>query len=999
VPAGDDRHIARRVSSPELVGRRSELERLRASLARAREGRTSLVLIGGEAGIGKTRLIRESLRQCPDDVVILRGDCVKLGGGEIPYAPLIAALRGLPAARGAEALDALGSRARHEFGRLLPELGSPQAASPPEPPTPFSQGRLYELVLALLHRLAADLPVTLVLEDLHWADRATQSLITYLAHNLTGERVALWLTYRAEDVQALRPLRSLLAELRRRDDAELLDLAPLSTEEVVRQLESIDGGALGGGGLRSVALRAGGNPFLAEELLAAGATSEGELPQGLRDALLLRVEALTPGGQELLGTLAAAGRTISHERLAAAGMPPEPGLSAALREALGAHVVLRTPQGEFGFRHALVREAIYAELLPGEREALHRRLADTLAAQAGEPGEVAYHLEAAGDREAALTAWSLAGAEASRVYAFADARHCFERALASWTPADQERIDRASLLAAAAEAARFAGDYRRATTWCEEALGLIDPGADAGRAAALHERLGDYRFWDDEAALAAYGEALRLLGPEPSPARARVLAAQGVALGHLVRWDEARHQCEEALAVASTVGAPREQAVARTTLGLALAFLGDSEGGEAQLRQALTAAEAVGRPEDVARVYLHLGEVLRLRGRLAEALEVMVDGRAAARRLGLEGSFGRFMLVHAGDDLFRLGRWERAEHIVEETSGLALHPTAEVMRDTLAGQLAVAQGRLDDAVEPLSRARTTCAAGINAEFVPSVFAALAERALWLGDLDAARRDIDEGLRLTEGSEDPFNHPVLYALGARVEADVAEVARARGDHPSAAAARAAATRRLGLLDALLQRRAQVAPPAEALAHRAACAAEVQRAANDPGHSAWADTAARWEALGQPYPAAYARWREAESRLARRGDRSGAADALRDGGRLTAGLGAGPLRAELEGLARRARLAVEETSAPDRGEEPELSAVSELGLSPREIEVLKCITGGMTNRQIAERLFISPKTASAHVSHILTKLAATNRLEAASKAVRLGLGVDGEAAEGR
>ncbi|MCW3063802.1 MAG: transcriptional regulator, LuxR family, partial [Solirubrobacterales bacterium] len=378
-------------------------------MAEAALGAGALAFVAGESGVGKTRLVVELERRVRDGGVrVLRGDCVELGEGELPYAPLVAALRSL-ARTGDPALDALPAAARSELATLLPELGVPAARQRAEEERGAAQLRLFEALLGLLDRLAAAAPLVLILEDIHWADRSTRAFLTFLAASLTDERVLVVLTYRSDELHRRHPLRPLLAELERGPSARRVELARLAREELGSQLEDILGTVPAPELLDRLYARSEGNPLFAEELLAAGTDGRGSLPPTLREALMLRVDRLPGAAQEVLRVLATAGRA-DHEVLAdASGMPPRE-LREALREAAAGQIVVADDEGRYGFRHALLREVVYDDLLPGEHSELHLTLARALERRerdrrgAWVSAGIAHHYLAAGDQPAALRA-------------------------------------------------------------------------------------------------------------------------------------------------------------------------------------------------------------------------------------------------------------------------------------------------------------------------------------------------------------------------------------------------------------------------------------------------------------------------------------------------------------------------------------------------------------------------------------------------------------------
>ena len=220
--------MARRVSSPSFVGRGAELAALSTALDRSAAGVPAVVLVAGESGVGKSRLLSEFAAAARDGgALVLEGECIELGEGELPYAPVVGALRHLARVLEPGTLDDLAPASRRELARLVPELAP--ADGPAGAP---SQPVLFEAVLALLARLAGDEPVLVVLEDMHWADRSTRDLLAFVARNLRRERVMVVASYRSDALHRRHPLRPLLAELDRLPGAERIQLERLSRAEV-----------------------------------------------------------------------------------------------------------------------------------------------------------------------------------------------------------------------------------------------------------------------------------------------------------------------------------------------------------------------------------------------------------------------------------------------------------------------------------------------------------------------------------------------------------------------------------------------------------------------------------------------------------------------------------------------------------------------------------------------------------------------------------------------
>ena len=977
-----------RVSSRESVGREHTRALVEGMLEHAARGLPRVCLVAGEAGIGKTRLVGDlegSAREA--GFLVLHGESVEFGGDDLPYAPVVAALRDLPGAWLPDALDALPDEVRDELGALLPRTAQP--SSEERFAGRFGQGRLYELLLELLGRLATDrAPVLLVLEDLHWADRSSRDLLAFLARNLHDERLVVVGTYRTDELEGDHPLRRLVPELARRPTVLRVELEPLSVADVGRQVEAITGRAVPAALAERLHARAGGNPFLVEELLAAGGEEVDAIPDTLADAVLLRVGRLD--ADDLLGVVAAAGGRVDHEVLERVAGTPD--LPAALRSALDAHLLVRERDDRgVAFRHGLIGEVLYGRLLPQERTRMHRAIATALGDAPDAPAaQLAEHWHRAGEHADALRASIAAGLEASRVSAFAEARGHLERALELWdrVPAAEGSLplDRVAVLARAAQAARFAGDARAAITFCEEALGRLDHDTDPVRAALLYERLGEYHFWDDATALDCYRQALRLLPEGAGRERARLRAAEGHALMGMRRWEESRACCEDAVATAIDAGAPDVELDARSTLALVLVFLGEPEAGERNFRQALDSAGRPGAGEEAVRAHLQLGELRRLRGDYEGAFDVMVRGEAAAARLGMRSSFGNFMQANGADDLLRLGRWDEVAARLEEQRRGALASTTAVMHHMVAGHLHALRGDADTARSHLTRADECMGEGLPSEFGTPLRAAWALLCLTAGDAEAAAGHVAEALAALGETKEPLYTPMLHSLGVRAEAERAELARGLRREADVAAAVRRARELTADLDALLAawRGGEATPGAKANATLAR--AELSRAEGASDSQQWDAAVQAWEALSEPYPAAYARVRLAEALLRVGGDRAAAARELAAAHAVAVRLGATPLQRQAETLARHARISLDVPLArPAENGGP----AEQLGLTSREAEVLCLLAEGLTNREIAGRLFISQKTVASHLAHIFDKLDVHSRVEAAGRAHQLGL----------
>jgi DNA-binding CsgD family transcriptional regulator/tetratricopeptide (TPR) repeat protein len=993
------------VSSPELAGRESELEVLRAALTAAEGERPSLVLLTGDAGLGKTRLTRELEGNARDSgVLTLRGQCLELSVGELPYAPIAAALRAADPESLADGLSRLPIDARRELARAFPDAVG-EAPAETNTDDRFGQSRLFGWILGLLRNLSSSLPVLLTIEDVHLADTSSRDFLRFLAQSLRSERLLTVATIRSDELHREHPVRALIAELQRYDRVTRVELLPLSPDAVRSQVEAIIGSPPAPELLRRLVARGQGNPLYTEELLAAGEAEPDAIPETLRDALLLRADRLDEPGRQVLRLLSTAGRPVDGTLIEVASELPRQELERALRQCIDQNVLVcdrRT--GYYSVRHALVAEVVYDDLLPVERTVLHGRIAGALSRTPSEEtaAERAHHWERAGEPAHALAASVQAGLAAEAVFGYGEALSHFQRAVELWRKAPPDpassRLDLVDLLARAAQAARWMGESEQASELCQRALDTVDHEADPLRAAALYERLGRYRPWDTDASLTAYDRGLGLISDRNPTQRMRFMVGQALAFSFEGRWLQARDKAAEAILLADGEDTLATEGSARALLGTSMAFLGDPVAGEQQLRDALVLARRSGSTEDLVQIYLDLGEVLRLEGRIEEAFGLMLEGEQAASRLGA-APYENFMAANAADDLLKLGRWGELETRLAELAERNLHRPAELWTKSVAGRLYSARGRFEAAAAEFESAAELCEALDLPEFVPAVYGGYAELELWRGRPDTALAHLNTGFGKLGAGENLLHIPGLHSVGARAEADAAELALARKDSASAERAVERARGHHDRLTELLSASADGVTPPEASAHLATCAAELTRAVRRPDADRWAAAASSWRAHHNPYRVAYCELRRAEALVASRGSRPDARSALETAVALSGELGAEPMLEAVRALARRARLTLEApraavpTTPPGSVDAHGIeSEANPFGLTARELEVLRLLGAGLTNREISQALFISQHTAGVHVSHILGKLGVANRVMAAAVAERMGLAAE-------
>ena len=984
--------VSTRASSSRFVGRRAELAQLEGAWkAAVVDERAGTVLIGGEAGVGKTRLVSELVARTSEPSLVLLGQCFDLGDRKLPFGPIVQVLRALHRTLDEATLDFVVGASRDDIAALLPELHAQAREG-------VGAGVLFEQLLGLFERLAQVVPTLLVLEDLHWSDRSTRELFAYLARSLKTASIVLVGTYRSDELHRRHPLRSVLAELERSGAVERIDLARFDRDEVRELVSAIIGADPPADLVDRTFRRSDGNAFFAEELLAAESDGQPSMPETLREVVLTRVDGLSDAAQYALRCAAVIGRSADHRLLeAAAGIPPDE-LLLGLREAVAQNLLVTDADGlEYRFRHALVQEAVEDDLLPGDRVALHTRVAEALAERpawydggaAQLFGQLACHWDAARDAPRALGAALDAARAAEQIYAYGDALEHAEHALALWVqvPDATERagMRHIEMVRYAATQAEMSGSTDRALDYVRVALGEVDAADDPVVAGLLHERYGRYLWmlsgsWAD--ILEHCREAVRLVPTGPSAARAKVLATLGQQLMLAGRDDEAIAVCEQAISVAREVGERVIEGHAHNSLGTAFVGIGRFDEGIAELHHARTLAEEAESWVDVVRAAVNEGGALQTLARDTEGVEISLAGAEIARVHGLDRAFGSFLRLNASDSLRALGRWEEADEQLREVE--SVDPLGmDVWR--LAEQrcmLAVGRADFDTArAEVDTMEHSMGPAGAVRDHL-TIERALIAIAGWSGDeagaldraVDAMRQPVAD-LRLCS---DVSIEVILEGLAAG--ASVAPHTR----EPAARATFLEQVSELGgqLDHALATERWGGGRPGGLDALRAHIAAEVARASGADDGPGWLAVADRWAGHALRPRETYARFRAAEA-FVRDDDREAATapaiaafTAARDIGWIC-------VRDAIASLARRARLdlgGVNDTVA---------SPADRYGLTPRELDVVALVAEGRTNRQIADALFISVKTASVHVSNILAKLGVTNRGEAAAAARRLGL----------
>lgn len=964
-----------------LVGRTRELAELANLTGVVDPPGPGSVLLGGDAGIGKSRLLgalAERAGSAGWEVVV--GHCLDLSGSPVPYLPFtevagrLAAVRPEPVAQLATQYPSLrrlvASGAGASAGAALGE--------------PLDRGLFFEAVHATLSTLAQEQPLLVVVEDLHWADQSTYDLLTFLLTRGFTAPVGLIGSYRSDDLHRRHPLRPLLAAWGRLAGVRRLELGPLPDDDVRALVGSLRAGPTTAAELQDVIERAEGNAFFAEELVAAIGTSD--TPRDLADLLLLRVDQLDPDARLVARALAVGGHGLSDALLSeVTGLEPVR-FEVAVRSALDRNVLLSDRDG-YGFRHSMLGEAIEADLLPGERARLHDAFTQALAGRTerGASADLARHALAAGRLPEAFAASVRAGDEAAAVGGPDEAARHYARAL-DLVSVGRVRlgevdppVELVGLVERAVGATAAAGMARRAESLAATELDRLPadaPPADRARLLiALVEAAEVYETASDLVGLA--GEAERLVPAEPpTPLRARTVTALASALVMAGRLDAAVGWAEEGLSMPPELRPGETTVKLRSVVARVTERRGDSAESERILGELAAAAHAADDPAEV-RIRHQLGGVLLEEGRLAESL---VSYRLAAEqsaRLGRPfAPYGGEARVYAGLVCYQLGRWDDALALartdVEQAPSLPAAALAAV-------ELLVRAGRGDREgwTAVFERARPEWLA----EGMVAMQSAAAAIDLYgdVGDLDQTVATHDAvvatmtslwqtptfqgrirltGLLLGQlapllAGLVPERRSSLLELAERLAAEAEESTeggrhRVPGSEGQAWLHRVRAER--------LRLRWLTSQPTDA----------------DELSSAWSSSVQSFAAYGHVFETARSQARFAVA-LRATGHEAEAAEVAEASLAVARSLGARPLLDEVRPLVGRA----------------DASGAGGDVLTPREAEVLALVAEGASNRDVGQRLFISTKTASVHVSNILAKLGARSRTEAVSIARRRSL----------
>ncbi len=943
-------------------------------------------LVAGDAGMGKTRLLTELAEHARGEGwQVMVGHCLDFADQLLPYLPF-SELVGRLVDEAPELAEQVV--ARHPALAALAPGRRLMSAPSTEPIDASGQPRvdraaIFDAVHAMLETRAEDGRVLVVIEDLHWADQSTRDLLRFLFARPFRGSVTIVGSYRSDDLHRRHPLRAAVAEWARLPGMVRMQLAPLADEEVRRLVRTLHPAPMRERDLAWVVTRAEGNAFFVEELVGATGTGDGLLPEDLVDLLLVRLERLDDAGRQVVRAASCAGRRVNHALLAAVVMLPADELDRGLRSAVESHVLVQVGADGYAFRHALLAEAVYRDLLPGERVRLHARYVDALttATVTGAAAELATHARAALDTDTAIRAGVRAGEEAMAVGGPDDAAKHFEAVLelaAGPTTALPEGVDLVELVSLTKEAVIASGHPGRAKALVRDHLDQAEL-TPRGRARLLVAWTGAALLEDSEGEpTRATEEALVLIGEEPGRLRTRTLSMHARALMFEGRDDEAAKHAGEALAMAQRFEMTDVVAEAATTLASLDDRLGDPETALRALEEVVVSAHVAGDVKAEMRGRHHLAYILLDRGRLAEAHDLFEQSRAAAVAMGQPWApYGFDARYHQAMTAYLRGMWDDTLAMTD-VAGQSPPPDHEA---TLMGvRMLVASGRGDESalVQYDELKPSWPREGLIAN---NAGAAAIDLHGQRGDLDAVWRVHDEVVSAVSQIWSPL-YQARVRLSALVLGQVASAvgALARHGRPPQLARASELLDVVGTIYARATARPRgFGPEGQAWAARARAehlrlrwSAGIDVPVEAELVAPWEETARLFEELGHRYETARSRARLAAVLLAC--GRSADAAPLVAQARATAEeLGARPLLDELAALGGR-------SPAAER---------SDTDLTPRETEILQLVAEGRSNGEIGKRLFISTKTVSVHVSNILAKLGAAGRTEAAAIARRKGL----------
>lgn len=949
-----------------LIGRAAELKQLLSAAGINDEPSGDAILLGGDAGIGKTRLLRELVDRADSaGHRVLVGHCLDLGDSHLPFQPFV------------EAFAVLNDGERDELAARFPALAPLLPWKSADESHDVDRTELFSSVVAGLDHLALSRPILLVVEDVHWADGSTRHLIRYVLAQTFSQPVHVVVSYRADDLHRRHPLRQAVAEWVRLPGVRRIELSPLPDADVKTLITARGIGELAADGVRAVVRRASGNAFYAEELLDAGlANNQAMLPETLADLLLVRLDRLDDDARVVVRAASCSGGRVTDQVLAVVvGLPPAQ-LDDALRAAIDHKVLTQVAGDSYGFRHALLAEAVHDDLLPSERRRINNAYIAALTADGahGPAAEIAMHAAAAGDLTRAFTANVEAAEGAVRVAGYDESAHHYENAL-EIVDAAPEGTDVVGLVVAAADAVLTAGHLYRSLALLRDHRDQLRADAPTEDRVRLLLAIGNTAFYAglDPEAQATSAESLKLVGDERTVLRAEAESLGARIASDLRNDDEAMERGERAASLAEELGAAHVIADVSTTLTRLVARTGGANLDKARQRyhDLVATSRADGNIVGELRGLHNLAFVLYNAGELDDAEQAFRAAMARAEKTGrVWAPYGFDGRAFAAIICYVRGRWDDALDLWD--IGPDAPPLAEAILAGGALQVAAGRGEIA-ALADEDRLRAVW----EQDIALTVHSAAA-----LIDLHGDSGDLTSALRAHDDVVDTLDRvwdvrlclARLRLTGLIVGQFASAVPRlAKSEH--AALVRRAAELEQDVADSIASY-PSFGP--EGLAWQARVGAEIARLRWLTGIDApvetellklWREAVEGFAAVGQPFEQARSAVRLAA--VLRASGQDEEARTVRASARdIATRLGAKPLLVEIDESGSRASRTDDE-------------------LTPREREVLTQVSAGRSNGEIAALLFISTKTVSVHVSNILAKLNASGRTEAAAIARRRGL----------
>jgi DNA-binding NarL/FixJ family response regulator/tetratricopeptide (TPR) repeat protein len=995
------------------VGRGAELAALDKALEAAEEGRATTILISGDPGVGKTRLLETWNPRARDrGARIAIGSCLDLGETGPAYTAVVEALREVMRGLDPGEEEALVGSDRSVLARIVPELGRPSDIDPTRSQAAtFTQTRLFDRLVDVLQRASTNAPLVLELEDIHWADQSSQAFLLYLVEMAHEANLLLIGTYRPDVADTDRAFGTMLGQLLRRPRVATLAVQPFDEDELREQVRGILGAPPSDSLFAAIHARSEGNALFAEELVAVHPSLD--LPASVGAATAFKVSVLSPEARSVLRVASVVGREAGYDVVGEVVSMSDDQLAGALRECVQARLLEPVHVGEaYRFRHALIQEAIYQETLPGERRLLHSAVAFALADDPDIPPEdpdlgprLAQHWYEARDFRRAFLASNAAAVAAERQSAFAEAATHYERVLELWDASARPMAQsRAAIWERAAWNAFLAGDLHRSAAHGREALDELREARDNTLRIRILDRLAWTlgRLGEDPRPFMRSLASMDLDGLSPTDRifiltyRSKILAEDG--------------ELQEAFAIArplveeARLGADLAlHAYVTSNLVDLLRRTYDLDAALAILAPVRAAAVQAGDDLVVAEMDLEICDVLEEGQRHQELLVAAETAIESAGRAGLGRWTRPAIRFNLALSHQKLGHLRQALDQVD--LALADAPTGRILAllKLVAALASTSMGAYRDAAGHLEASRIPNATPQEELQRGWLATGRAQLALAERRLDDVERIVTATGPLVVGLQtyDSMSETawILAEIGLSAAAERMEIATAAQDMDAQERIRATVPVMTGWVEHVRRQRDSAGIPALDWtdSYEALIAGHVARIEGRDNPALWQAAADRFTPTA--IEALFARYRQAEAMLAARDPRDEVRAVMSPAYGAAVEAGARPLARRFEELARRARI---ELATPHSGEvalaegppEDEPAAAGEAalrarGLSAREIEVLTLVAAGYSNGEIGERLFISIKTASVHVSHILYKLGASTRTEAATIGVRLGL----------